>query len=147
MDYLLDTATWANGVTTPQVLPVRIRELVKHAGNKGLSGVSLLECAIHHRYGRLAFKGSLATFFEIGLSSDVELLDVTPAIAAETNALPKAFPGDPFDRTIAATARVLSLTLITPDPAIRDAKFCRVDFYPFRPSRGWSSRRTRRTDT
>jgi PIN domain nuclease of toxin-antitoxin system len=49
--------------------------------------------------------------------------------------LPQNFPGDPFDRTIAATAAVLGLILITPDPKIRDARFCDVEYYPFRPSR------------
>jgi PIN domain nuclease of toxin-antitoxin system len=63
------------------------------------------------------------------------LLEITPAIATATNDLPDTFPGDPFDRVIAATARVLDLTLITPDAAIRDAKFCKIEFYPFHPSR------------
>ncbi|MBL9172545.1 MAG: hypothetical protein JNL10_03335 [Verrucomicrobiales bacterium] len=41
----------------------------------------------------------------------------------------------PFDRTIAATARALGLILITADRKIRDARFCEVVFYPFKPSR------------
>ena len=135
MRYLLDTATWANSVTMPEVMPARILKLLRTEEPKGLSSVSLLECAIHHRRGRLAFRGSLADFFAVAVSGDLELLDITPAIAAETNALAPDFPGDPFDRAIAATARLLNLTLITPDPAIRDARFCRVEFYPFRPSR------------
>jgi PIN domain nuclease of toxin-antitoxin system len=36
----------------------------------------------------------------------VELLELTPVGAAATNALPRDFQGDPFDRTIAATAKV-----------------------------------------
>lgn len=46
------------------------------------------------------------------------------------------FQGDPFDRTIVATASVLKLTLITADPAIRDADRCAVEYYPFKPTRG-----------
>jgi len=62
-------------------------------------------------------------------------LEVTPDIAAATNELPPGFPGDPFDGTVAATARVLNLKLVTPDPVIRDARFCQVEYYPFQPSR------------
>ncbi len=77
----------------------------------------------------------MCEFFEVGLANDVELIELTPEIAATSSELPKDFPGDPFDRTIAATARVLNLKLITPDPVIRDANFCDVEYYPFRPSR------------
>ncbi len=136
MNYLLDTATWANSVTMPEVLPARIRRILGNAHEvKGLSSLSLLECAIQHRRGRLEFRGSLRDFFAVGLAGDIELVELTPDIAAATNELPPGFPGDPFDRTIAATARVLNLKLITPDSAIRDAKFCQVEYYPFRPSR------------
>jgi PIN domain nuclease of toxin-antitoxin system len=135
MLHLLDTATLANNALTPQVLPERIRRLLDTDEVKGLCGVSLLELAIHHRRGRLKLKGTLDDFFASSLASDIEVLDLTPAIAVATNDLPDDFPGDPFDRTIAATAHVLNLTLITPDPEIRDSGFCRVEFYPFKPSR------------
>ncbi len=135
MTYLLDTATWANLVTMPEVLPQRIARILRDPAPKGLCSVSLLECAMHHRHHRLKFNGTLGEFFEAGLAEDIELLDITPDIAVATNELPSAFPGDPFDRTIAATARVLDLKLITPDPVIRDARFCQVEYYPFRPSR------------
>lgn len=79
--------------------------------------------------------GPLSEFFKVGLAADIELLELTPEIASATNDLPENFPGDPFDRVIAATAKVLNLTLITCDSAIRDARFCRVEFYPFKPSR------------
>jgi PIN domain nuclease of toxin-antitoxin system len=133
--YLLDTAPWINGVTLPEAIPPRIRRLVDTAERKGLCRVSLLEAAILHRLGRLKFEGALPHFFAAGLSEDVELLDLSPAIAARTNELPEDFPGDPFDRTIIATAAVLDLTLITTDPAIRDARACAVEYYPFKPSR------------
>ena len=52
MDYLLDTATWSNSVTMPAVLPGRVRIVVGDTSEvKGLSSVSLLECAVHHRRG------------------------------------------------------------------------------------------------
>ena len=88
-----------------------------------------------NRRGRLQLNGALPEFFRHGLAADIELLELTPEIASATNDLPENFPGDPFDRVIAATAKVLHLTLITCDAAIRDAHFCKVEFYPFKPSR------------
>jgi PIN domain nuclease of toxin-antitoxin system len=128
--YLLDTAPWINGVTLPRTLPPRIRSLVETTEKKGLCSVSLLETAILHRLGRLQLDGTLDQFFAAGLSDDLRLLELTPAIAARTSGLPGDFPGDPFDRAIVATAAVLNLALITADPAIRDARACAVEYYP-----------------
>src|SRR5438093_9267506 len=120
----------------PEVLPPRIRRLLGTNELKGLCSLSLLETAILYRLGRLKFDGTLADLFAIGLSADLRLLELTPAIATRTNELSEGFPGDPFDRTIVATAAVMDLTLITADPAIRDARACAVEFYPFKPVRG-----------
>lgn len=135
MTHLLDTAPWINGVTLPETLPPRIRHLVERADAVGLCSVSLLETAILHRLGRLRLNGTLEQFFAAGLSDDVRVVDLTPAIAARTNQLGRDFPGDPFDRTIIATAAVLDLTLVTTDPLIRDAGACAVEYYAFKPRR------------
>jgi PIN domain nuclease of toxin-antitoxin system len=132
--YLLDTAPWINGVTVPEVLPPRIRRLLGTSEPKGLCSVSLLETAMLHRLGRLTLDAPLTAFFAAGLSSDVEVIELTAAVAARTNDLPAQFPGDPFDRTIVATAAALDLTLITADAAIRDARACAVEYYRFKPS-------------
>ncbi len=144
LTYLLDTAPWINGVTVPEVLPQRIRRLMASTGTKGLCSVSLLEAAILQRLGRLEIAGTLEEFFAVGLSADLQVLELTPTIAAKTNQLPANFPGDPFDRTIVATASAHHLTLITADPAIHDAKICPVEYYPFKPSRSKTPRRTQR---
>lgn len=135
MRYLIDTAPWANSVLIPEGIPLRVRQLLEDPETKGLCSVSLLECAIHHRLGRLQLSGDLAEFFEAGLAADIELIDLTPEIASVTNELPENFPGDPFDRVIVATAKVMEATLITCDRTIRDVRFCQVEFYPFKPSR------------
>ena len=138
MRYLLDTAPWINGVTLPESIPLRVRRLIETTDPKGLCSVSLLETAILHRLGRLKLERELADFFAAALAGDVRVLELTAAIAARTNDLPEDFTGDPFDRTIIATAADLNLTLITTDPAVRDAKACAVEYYPFK------SRRARR---
>ena len=135
MTHLLDTATWINGVTMPQVLSARIQRLIDGTGPVGLCTVSLLETTILSRLGRLELAMSLQEFFAAGLAEDVELLEITPTVAAKTNDLPEDFQGDPFDRTIVATAAVLGLTLITADVALRDTDACEVEYYPFKPSR------------
>lgn len=133
MTYLLDTAPWINGVTLPHALPPRIRRLIEKSEKKALCSVSLLEAAMLHRLGRLRLDGTLDQLFTAGISADLRVLELTPRIAARTNDLPADFPGDPFDRTIVATAAIHELTLITADPAIRDARACAVEYYPFRP--------------
>ncbi len=47
---------------------------------------------------------------------------ITPAVAGEVAALPSTFHGDPADRLIVATARVMGATLLTVDGRIVDAK-------------------------
>jgi PIN domain nuclease of toxin-antitoxin system len=116
LKYLLDTAPWINAVTLPQVLPRRIQLLLDTDEMQGLCSVSLLEAAILYRLGRMRLKGSLSDFFAVGLSSNLQLFELTPTIAARTNELPGDFHGDPFDRAIVATAATLNLTLITSDP-------------------------------
>jgi PIN domain nuclease of toxin-antitoxin system len=142
--YLLDTAPWINGVTLPEVLPLRIRSLLETSEVKGLCSVSLLETAILHRLGRLELEGALEDLFAVGLSADLKLLELTPVIAARTNQLPPAFQGDPFDRTIVATAAALNLTLVTADPDIRRARACAVEYYQFKPGRSGRARSRQR---
>jgi PIN domain nuclease of toxin-antitoxin system len=130
--YLMDTAPWINAVTLPESVPGRIRDLLGTNDPVGLCSVSLLETAILHRLGRLRMRATLPEFFAAAMAANLELLELTPAIASKTNDLSADFQGDPFDRAIAATAAILHLTLITTDAATRDAKVCAVEYYPFR---------------
>jgi PIN domain nuclease of toxin-antitoxin system len=133
--YLMDTAPWINVITLPQSVPRRIRDLLETSGPVGLCSVSLLEAAILHRLGRWQMRAALPEFFAVAMAANLQLVELSPAIAVKTNELPADFQGDPFDRTIAATAAMLNLTLVTTDPAIRDAKVCEVEYYPFLLSR------------
>jgi hypothetical protein len=77
--------------TVSNFLPPRIRSLLNNAEMKGLCSLSLLE-TILHRLGRLKFEGGLEHFFTAGLSEDLQLLELTPAIAGRTNELPEDLP-------------------------------------------------------
>jgi PIN domain nuclease of toxin-antitoxin system len=90
--YLLDTAPWINGITLPDAIPPRIRRLLGANEKKGLCRISLLETAILHRLGRLAFEGTLPDLFAAGLSDDVELLDLTSSSPREPMTFPITFP-------------------------------------------------------
>jgi PIN domain nuclease of toxin-antitoxin system len=134
--YLLDTAVWCHLTMDQHLVPGRLRELVAAEPEVGLASVSLLEVAILHRIGKLQLEGSLADFFAAGLVRQVQVIELSAAVALETNALPALFNGDPFDRTVAATARVLGLVPITTDAQLRDhAGLVAVEFYPFKPRR------------
>ena len=134
MNYLLDTSVWVNRTLIPEVIPTRIRNLLRD-NVCGVCTVSFLETAILHRLGRLPLAGTLEDFFTLAHGQDIEAVELTPNIARLTNDLPENFQGDPFDRTITATAHALKLILVTADRRIRDADFCNVEFYPFKPSR------------
>ncbi len=135
MKYLLDTSAWVNRTLIPEVIPARIRTLLQ-GEVCGVCSISYLETAILHRLGRLSLAGSLEDFFVLAHGQDIETVELTPKIARLTNDLPEDFQGDPFDRTITATAQALKLILVTADRQIREAEFCEVEFYPFKPSQG-----------
>ena len=54
-----------------------------------------MKSTILHRPGRLKFEGTLEHFFAAGLSEDLQVLELTPPIAARTNGPPEDFEGDP----------------------------------------------------
>jgi PIN domain nuclease of toxin-antitoxin system len=54
------------------------------------------------------------------LAAHVRTLPLTPAIAATAVSLPSAFPGDPADRLIYATAIEHGFQLVTKDRKLRD---------------------------
>ncbi len=56
---------------------------------------------------------------EASAAPSLRILPLTVEIAIEAELLPDAFPRDPADRLIAATARVYDLTLLTADAAMR----------------------------
>jgi PIN domain nuclease of toxin-antitoxin system len=51
----------------------------------------------------------------------LQLVSITPAIAAEVATLPDSFHRDPADRILVASARVLGAALITQDRRIIDS--------------------------
>jgi PIN domain nuclease of toxin-antitoxin system len=95
-----------------------IKEARQKESGLAVSAISLIEIARLSSHGRLHLTPDLETFL-----SEVEqrlvVLPITGRIAMQAFELPKAYPKDPVDRVIGATALVEDLPLITADNDIR----------------------------
>ena len=81
-----------------------------------LSPISLWEIALKHSRGKLNLDRPIRDWLHHALSiANLNLVPITPSIAAECAELPSTFHGDPADRIIAATARAEGFTLVTHD--------------------------------
>jgi PIN domain nuclease of toxin-antitoxin system len=77
--------------------------------------------------GRLRGSGSIETSIrQIIEDAAVQILQITPEIAALASMFPDSYPRDPGDRLIGATARSLGLTLITQDERILSSPLIRT---------------------
>ena len=87
-----------------------------------LSDISLWEVATLHGLGRIRLTLPLREWLAKAAAPPlVRRHGISPAISAETAALPDSFHRDPADRILVATARVLGATLLTQDRRILDA--------------------------
>ena len=76
--------------------------------------------------GRIELDRDVTEWLRLALApGNVTLAAITPAIASEAARLGRDFQGDPGDRLIVATARVLGGGLVTKDERIR--AFRKVD--------------------
>jgi PIN domain nuclease of toxin-antitoxin system len=85
----------------------------------GVSAISLWEIAKLVENGRLELPISLEKWFAQALNyPGVQIIELTPEIAAESTRLPGEFHRDPADQIIVATARVMKCKLVTSDEKI-----------------------------
>ena len=90
-----------------------------------LSTISLWEIAWLVENRRIATDRSTASFAQ-KCASNVQLLPITPQIAAQSVAFPATYPSDPQDRIIGATAIVDGLLLLTHNKRIRQSRLVRL---------------------
>jgi PIN domain nuclease of toxin-antitoxin system len=84
-----------------------------------VSVISVWELAMLESKGRLALRPNGQQWIDEALSlPGLELLPLTPRIAVESTRLPGDLHGDPADRMIVASARVLAGTVVTADAKI-----------------------------
>ena len=92
-----------------------------------LSVISLWEAAMHQTLGKITFLPSFDTWLDLAVHQrTVRLLQVTLEIAKEIPKLPASFHGDPADRILAATCRVLNLPLMTHDHRMIRSRAVRI---------------------
>jgi PIN domain nuclease of toxin-antitoxin system len=85
-------------------------------GNLRISVISIWELAMLEKRGRVALPMNVRTWVDQALSkTGIAIAPLTPEIAIESVHLPGELHGDPADRMLVATARVLGATLMTKD--------------------------------
>ncbi len=85
-------------------------------GNLRISVISIWELAMLEQRGRVALPMNVRTWVDQALSKPgISVTPLTPEIAVESVHLPGDLHGDPADRMLVATARVLGATLATKD--------------------------------
>lgn len=116
---LLDTHAWLWWVANAPELPSRLRSLITRTSEPvAVASLSCLEVAWLAKKGRITLPGTVDEFFESAIEkAGLELLPLTPKIAARSAALPDIHR-DPVDRVLVATALELDATLVTKDSVI-----------------------------
>ena len=122
---LLDTHVVIWLALEPARLSKRARSAIEQTrqGAEGLavSDITLLEIATAENKGRIKLSASLEAFLA-EIEARFIVMPMTGRICAGALALPTAYPKDPADRVIGATALVEGLALVTADDGIRRLK-------------------------
>jgi PIN domain nuclease of toxin-antitoxin system len=117
---VLDTHAWFWWVSEPGRLSPRAQELIDAAKQIGIATISALEVATLVRKGRLELDREIDAWIGQALAHPRAVeLPLDAKIAREAGVLDDAFPADPADRVIYATARAERAVLVTKDAALR----------------------------
>ncbi len=96
-----------------------IETCTENEGYIFVSAISIWEIGMLAQKGRLTLKEPILQWIQESLSAPyIQLATLSPEIAVESCQLPGEFHGDPADRMIVATSRVLNTPLLTMDDRI-----------------------------
>ncbi len=126
---LLDTHIWLWWVLEPTRLTQRQLEAISKAENDKIliSAISCWEISKLHEYGRIQLPLPLLVWLNTALSyPGIQLLELTPEIAAQSASLPDNFHKDPADQIIVASSRISDVALVTSDSKILAYKHVRT---------------------
>ena len=114
MELLLDTHIWLWSLREPNRLGMRTQQELRSPENElWVSPISTWEALILHEKGRIHLAGNVDEWV-VGATAPFREAPFTHEIAAVSRQLPLP-QRDPADRFLAATAKVLGLTLLTAD--------------------------------
>jgi len=113
LKFLLDTHIWLWGMLEPnRIGPKTLLELRNSANEIWLSPISIWEALLLNAKGKIYLSLDLVEWLAESTAGTREA-PLTHEIALVAQQLP--LHGDPADRFLAATAKVLDLTLVTAD--------------------------------
>lgn len=120
MTVLLDTHAWIWWVADPDRLSERAAEAIAGAGAILVASISCWEVAMLVAKGRMSVDRPLERWIREALARPgLEAVPLLPSVATAAGMLDAAFPGDPADRLIYATARARGAELLTRDRRLR----------------------------
>lgn len=126
---LLDTHIWIWLINKdPDVKPwLTAIDQAAQADSLCVSAISVWEMGMLHSKGRIELKTDALTWVRKALAaSGISLVAISPEIAIESTRLPGEYHGDPADRIIIATARIMSAAIATRDRKMID--YCTQGF-------------------
>lgn len=121
-DLLLDTHVFIWLMNGEETLSLETRKLIKNTCKQHCllaASISVWEIAMLQSKGKLSLITPLQQWLKkIESLPYIKVLPLTAEIAIESCELPGEFHGDPADRMLVATARILDISLMTRDQKI-----------------------------
>jgi PIN domain nuclease of toxin-antitoxin system len=120
---VLDTHAWLwLDAADPRIRKPKVLEAIEGARARGgvlVSAISVWEVALLESKQRIVLHQDCHLWVRTALAAPgVILQPLSPEIAVESTRLPGDFHGDPADRILVATSRVLNAPLVTADRQI-----------------------------
>lgn len=122
---LLDTHALLWWSSEPSRVSAQAQAAIEGASTLAICPITWYELSWMAANGRVQPTIPVASWLS-GLASQVQSLQITPAIAGRAAELPPNFPKDPADRLIFATAVEHGIRLVTKDRGLRDHKASRA---------------------